>query len=255
MENVEFNKETPLYSGLYKSIIQYIDIDKLTVPKRPPVGRRALDALSASVAALGFLRPLFVTKDLAVADGARRLSAALSLGARRVPFVYYPNPFVFEDDLIITRLKTENVPFFDYAEALRVLTDKYLYSQEDVAAALGRSQSFVANKLRLLSLTADERRIIADGDLTERHARASLKIKDAAARTEALKVAAAARLGVAAAEDYFSSVASDGNAGAGTVLLRELDSVIKGYTSRIDVTVSSSPSPDGGVIYTVKIPT
>ena len=66
--------------------------------------------------------------------------------------------------------------FFQEAEAIERLISNYGMTQEDAAAHLGKAQSTVANKLRLLRLTEEERQIITDNHLTERHARALLRL-------------------------------------------------------------------------------
>ncbi len=66
--------------------------------------------------------------------------------------------------------------FFQEAESIERLISNYGMTQEDAAAHLGKAQSTVANKLRLLRLTEEERQIITDNHLTERHARALLRL-------------------------------------------------------------------------------
>ena len=76
---------------------------------------------------------------------------------------------------------------FEEAEALRGTIELCHTSQSEIAKRLGVSQSYVANKLRLLKLDKDEREAVLAGGLTERHARALLRLRDRTARREALE--------------------------------------------------------------------
>ncbi len=76
----------------------------------------------------------------------------------------------------IKMINDQNLNFFKEAEEIEKLISYYGMTQEDAAAHLGKAQSTVANKLRLLRLTEEERKLIIDNHLTERHARALLRL-------------------------------------------------------------------------------
>ena len=97
------NTLTPVYSGLYRSIIQYIDICQLKLPRTERIGKQTLTAFSESIRENGFLRPVYISTDFNVCDGIKRIAAARTMGYFSVPFVYAPTPLVFEDDLIIVK--------------------------------------------------------------------------------------------------------------------------------------------------------
>ena len=250
----EFNTEYPLYSGLYKSLIQYIDIDDIVSPKRPAISPSSVAAFSESLIRCGFLRPVYLSRDGAITDGRKRYAAARALGAKRIPCVVSPTPLVFEDDLLILKLRTERVTFFESADVLSVLTRSYLYSQEEVAAALGRSQSYVANRLRLLAFTEEERSLIRKYALSERHCRALLKLKDQSERLGAIEAVGSASMSVGDAEEYVSSLAASGGSPEGVKLRREIDSLLGSYSEKIDLSSSSTVDPDGTIVFTIKIP-
>ena len=252
--SVGFDTEYPLYSGLYKSLIRYIDVSDIVSPAKPALCQSSVASFTRSLAEHGFLRPVYLTKDGLISDGRKRFAAARALGAKRIPCVVSPTPLVFEDDLLILKLRTERIGFFESADVLSVLTRSYLYSQEEVAAALGRSQSFIANRLRLLAFTDEERKIVEENSLTERHCRAVLKIKDPSARRASLEAIAASSMSVSAAEEYAARAASSEGAGRAAGLRRDLDSLISSYSEITDVCSSSSVSPDGSIVYTIKIP-
>lgn len=77
---------------------------------------------------------------------------------------------------LVEYIRTQQLSFFDEAAAIHNLIEHYGLTQEEAAAKLGRVQSTIANKLRLLRLTVDERQTIIQHNLTERHARALLRI-------------------------------------------------------------------------------
>ncbi|MBQ7475751.1 MAG: hypothetical protein IJS78_07565 [Clostridia bacterium] len=91
---------------------------------------------------------------------------------------------------------------FAEAEAIRTLVGSCGLTQEKVASMLSCSQSFVANKLRLLRLSDADRELILSGRLTERHARAALRIRDPESRSAALREMIARGMNVASAEEY-----------------------------------------------------
>lgn len=77
---------------------------------------------------------------------------------------------------IAEKIRSYKLTFFDEALAIDKLIKFYGLTQEDAASELGRAQSTIANKLRLLRLSKEEQEIILKNNLTERHARALLKI-------------------------------------------------------------------------------
>lgn len=90
---------------------------------------------------------------------------------------------------------------FEQAAAIAELIYIYKYTQEQIARRLSTSQSYVANKLRLLRFGAEERAAILHGGLTERHARALLRL-GAEARTKAIDHVASKSLNVSQTEAY-----------------------------------------------------
>ena len=76
---------------------------------------------------------------------------------------------------------------FDEAEAIRAMIDMRSSTQDELARGLGVSQSYIANKLRLLSLSPDVRSKITEGNLTERHARALLRLDGERLQLEAIE--------------------------------------------------------------------
>ena len=200
---------------LYRSRqIQMIPIEKIAPNPRQP--RRhfddaALRTLADSVRQHGILQPLSVQKAgggcyLLVA-GERRLRAAGMAGLTRVPCILVQ---VSEEESAILAL-VENVQrcdlhYIEEAAAIARLIRTHGLSQEEAARRLGRSQSAVANKLRLLRLSEDCVALLRQFDLTERHARAVLRIAEDEQRLAALRHMGERGMTVAAAEEYVESL-------------------------------------------------
>lgn len=171
--------------------------------------------LADSIRRHGILQPLCVRKPISVGDlddyggvyeliaGERRLRAAKLLGMAEVPCIVVEADSLRSAELaIIENLQREDLNMFDEASAISALIDLYGLTQEEVAAKLSASQSYVGNKLRLLRFDDFERQVIIERRLTERHARALLRLGDARARRDALEAVIARGMNVAETEAY-----------------------------------------------------
>ena len=168
----------------------------------------ALMSLSESIRLYGILQPLSVTYQrdtgrYTLVAGERRLRAAKLLGMERVPAIIIDaDPRKSEELAIIENIQREDLNIFEEARAIASLITKYGLTQEEAASKLSVSQSYVANKLRLLKLSRDEIEYILEAGLTERHARALLRIKEPAPRMSALRQIVTRGMNVATAEEY-----------------------------------------------------
>ena len=142
-------------------------------------------------------------------SGERRLRASILAGLNVVPCIIID---VNERNsallALIENIQRANLSFFDEAAAIADLIELYGMTQEDAAIRLGMAQSTVANKLRLLKLTEDERQLIVASSLTERHARALLKLKDSEQRLEVIKKIAKENYNVEKSEAFIESIIS-----------------------------------------------
>ena len=245
-------KKTPKYSGYYNSIIQYIDINSLIPPPRNTMGSDCAARFASSIEKSGFLRPILIDSSGRIEDGAKRFFSSVMLGYSHVPCVMYPTPLIFEDDLIIRSLLSDALSFFQYAEKLKILTEKHLYSQECIASALGRSQSFIANKIRLLAFSAEDREKIIMSNLTERHCRALLRIRDAEQRSLVLSRVIISGMNVSTTESYISSILSV-SADPTDNFIYKLREFLKPYESLGDRCVTETCSYDGSVCFKITV--
>lgn len=169
-----------------------------------------LVTLAASIKTDGILQPLLVRRTRSgyeLVAGERRLRAAMIAGLETVPCIVCDatdrNSALMS---LIENIQRRDLGFFEEADAIARLIDLYGMTQEDAAARLGYAQSTLANKLRLLKLSAAERRIITENNLTERHARALLKISDPDKRMEALNRVVKGKLNVEKTEALIDSM-------------------------------------------------
>ena len=171
----------------------------------------ALLELADSIKHYGILQPLTVRRKTGggfeLVAGERRLRAARMAGLREVPCLVSS---VSEEDssilALIENIQRRDLNYMEEAVAMQKLIEAYGFSQEKVAEKLGKSQSAVANKLRLLKLSADCAELLLSKGLTERHARALLRIEGDEERMEALRTIIAKGYNVAQTEAYIETV-------------------------------------------------
>ena len=166
---------------------------------------KALGALADSVSRHGILEPLIVRRQdgkYELIAGERRLRAAAIAGLDTVPCIIREATDTDSAELaVIENLQREDLDMFEEAEAIRSLIEVCRITQETAAAHLSCSQSYVANKLRLLKLDEEQRRQVIENGLSERHARALLRITDND-RSTVLGEFIKRKMNVAAAEEY-----------------------------------------------------
>ncbi len=171
----------------------------------------ALQDLSASIAQYGVLQPLLVSpaedgRYMLIA-GERRLRASKMAQLEEVPVIVseYTTQQIAEIALI-ENLQREDLHYLEEAEGYEKLMNQFHLTQEAMAARVGKKQSTIANKLRLLRLSAPVRKVLVDAGLTERHARALLKLDSEAKQLEALAVIVAKNYSVRQTEEYINKL-------------------------------------------------
>ena len=149
---------------------------------RKEFDQESLWELSESIRDFGILQPLLVRKGAygyELIAGERRLRAAKLAGCTDVPvLVREMTDAQMAEIALIENLQRENLHFFEEAEGLQRLLTEFCFTQEKLAVRMGKKQSTIANKLRLLRLSVKVRQIIQKEKLSERHARALLAIED-----------------------------------------------------------------------------
>lgn len=189
--------------------VQYIPLGRIRPNPQQP--RRSFDEeglaeLAASIRSCGILQPLTVRRageGYELVAGERRLRAARIAGLREVPCLVAQ---VGEEDsallALMENLQRRDLDCWEEAQAIARLISRYGLSQEEAARRLGRVQPTVANKLRLLRLPEDVRALLRENGLTERHARALLRLQDPEVQRRAAGDMVRRGMNVAQAEAY-----------------------------------------------------
>ena len=200
-------------STITKSEIMQVSVSKIIPNPNQPRKFFAEDGilrLADSIKQHGIIQPLVVRQCgeyYELIAGERRLRAAKELGLDTVPCVISDiNEEKSAEVSIIENIIREDLSIFEQASAIEALIDTYSLTQEQVAEKLSVSQSFVANKLRLLRYNNEEREIILQNNLSERHARAILRIFDHEMRVNVLKQVVNKGLNVSKTEELVSSL-------------------------------------------------
>lgn len=198
------------------SRVRYIPIN--AVRPNPQQPRRSFDEtalreLADSISAYGILQPLTVRDRGGVYElvaGERRLRAARIAGLREVPCLIAE---VGEEDAallaLIENLQRRDLDYMEEAAAIARLIRRYGLSQQQAAEKLGKSQPTIANKLRLLRLSAPVIDCLRQYSLTERHARTLLRLTDPEQQLAAARHIGKRGLNVAQTEQYIDRLTAE----------------------------------------------
>ena len=201
--------------GVRRGGILYLrpdDIAPSPVQPRRYFDETALQELSESIRSYGVLNPLTVRLRAGryeLVAGEWRLRAARIAGLREVPCILVDVSMEDASLLaLVENLQRKDLDCWEEAEGIARLMSLCGLTQEQAAARLGKSPSAVANKLRLLKHSPAVRAAIRETGLSERHARALLRLPEEAQRLEAVAVIAQRELSVARTEAYIDSLLS-----------------------------------------------
>ena len=196
-----------LKNDFLSSRVRYIPLEHIVPNPHQP--RRdfdpaALAELADSIRQYGVLQPATVRtrgRDYELVAGERRFRAAKLAGLKELPCLIAQE----EDSALLAlmeNLQRRDLNYMEEAAAIAHLVQRWGLSQEEAARKLGKSQSAVANKLRLLRLPSAVVELLQQGDLSERHARALLRLADEEEQLAAAKTIIARGLNVAQTEEY-----------------------------------------------------
>ena len=258
-----------------RSGILYLRTDELQpnpVQPRTVFDEASLAELSESIRSYGILNPLTVRRRAGryeLVAGERRLRAAKLAGLREVPCVLMD---VNMEDAgliaLIENLQRRDLDFLEEANGIRQLIRMFGMSQEEAARRLGKSQSAVANKLRLLKLPEDVLETLRERGLSERHARALLRLKDDESRRAALRKIVEKDMTVAAAESYIDALLApketdreEGGEGKRSFVMRDLRLFLNSVTRSLELMKQGGVAADmerretpDALILTISIP-
>ena len=199
-----------LVSGRADRVLRRIRISEIV--RNPNQPRRYFDpeaiaTLAESIRQYGVLNPLTVRRTAnggyELVAGERRLRAARVAGLTDVPCLLINADG--EDSSVIAlveNLQRRDLVFFEEAKGFKRLIEQFGLTQEEAARKVGKTQSAVANKLRLLRLSQQNMELIRCNNLTERHARALLRLNDEADRINVTNYIIEHELNVSRTEEY-----------------------------------------------------
>lgn len=257
-----------------ENIISEIPIIKIRPNKAQPRKQFCNDdliQLSRSIAENGILQPLTVRKvtgtEFELIAGERRLRASVMAGLKKVPCIVIKctdkESAVYA---LLENLQRRDLSFFEEARGISRLIRRYGLTQEQAAQRLGKSQSTIANKLRLLRLTYEEQELIEQAELSERHARALLKIDDEDRRREALSKVISDNLNVQQTENLvgimtMQSPKTDKKQGSSKAVIKDVRIFLNTINKAIDTmrlsginAQSNKTDNENFIEYTIRIP-
>lgn len=186
--------------------ILLIDTDRIIPNKNQPrenFPEEDLELLSGSIRRNGIIQPLTVRKKGEIYElvaGERRLRAAKKANLRSVPCIIMD--IDEQSSAVISLLENiqrSQLNFLEEAKAIQTLSRYYGMRQEEIASSLGMSQSNVSNLMRILKLSPEALRLLSENGMTQRHARALLRL-DEEQQTEAAKTVCEKKLNVSQTE-------------------------------------------------------
>jgi ParB family chromosome partitioning protein len=189
--------------------ITYVGIDHIRpnpYQPRKQFNKMALEELCDSIKQYGVLQPINVRRlshsTYELVAGERRLRAATMAGLNEIPAIIIS---VDDNDsavmALIENLQREDLSYMEEAEGYSNLINEHGFTQEELAQKIGKSQSTIANKIRLLKLSPLVKKILSDNNLTERHARALLKLHDEQLQLKVLRLVCERGLNVKKTEE------------------------------------------------------
>ncbi len=189
--------------------ITYLNIDTVRpnpYQPRKQFSKAALEELCESIKQYGVIQPINVrkisTNHYELVAGERRLRAAIMAGLKEIPSIIVN---VNDNDsavlALIENLQREDLSYLEEAEGYNNLINDHGFTQEELAQKISKSQSTIANKIRLLRLPPMVKKILSDNNLTERHARALLKLHDEQLQLKVLKLVCEKGLNVKKTEE------------------------------------------------------
>ncbi len=222
----------------------------------------ALTDLAESIRQHGILQPLSVRRvgsRYELVAGERRLRAAQMAGLTEIPCIV-----MRMDDkesglaAMLENLQRQDLDFIEEADGIARLMNEWSMSQEQVARLLGKSQSAIANKLRILRHSQPVLNALRQAELTERHARALLKIPTEPEKMAAIAVISRLGMSVARTEKYIEDLLAEKNGKSPKVNVSSFLNNLHQSLQRIQLSgisaISERKETDSQIVLTITIP-
>lgn len=229
---------------------------------RERFSEEALEELAESIRRHGILQPLSVRRQgisYELIAGERRLRAGQLAGLTEIPCIV----MTMDDKesgmaALVENLQRQDLDYIEEARGISSLMQKWQMSQEQAARVIGKSQSAVANKLRLLRHSPQVLSALRAGGLTERHARALLKLPTETEKILAIEVICRQEMSVARTEKYIEQLLAGKPAPEKKVNLGAFFSHLDHSLSRIRLSgipaVSERRETEDQIVLTITIP-
>jgi len=222
----------------------------------------ALQELAESIRQHGILQPLSVRRVGSFYEliaGERRLRAGIMAGLTEIPcIVMSMDEKESGTAALIENLQRQDLDFIEEARGISLLMDQWSMSQEQAAKLLGKSQSGIANKLRLLRHSAQVLTAIREAGLTERHARALLKIPTEEQKMQVIFAIVKQEMSVAKTEQYIDDLLKEPSAKTPRVNLNAFLNNLNQSLARIQLcgisAVSERKETEDQIVLTITIP-
>lgn len=222
----------------------------------------SLEELAESIRRHGILQPLSVRRvgtGYELIAGERRLRAGILAGLTEIPcIVMRMDEQESAMTALVENLQRQDLDYIEEAQGIDLLLRRWNMSQEQAARLLGKSQSAVANKLRLLRHSPQVLEALRKAELTERHARALLKLPTEHQKLEAIGTIARQSMSVARAEQYIENLLNGQDtqqkkANVGAFLSYLNQSLARIQLSGISA-ISEKRETDSQIVLTITIP-
>ena len=229
-----------------------------------------LQELAGSIRTYGILQPLTVRRrngEYELVAGERRLRAAKIAGMTEVPCILLT---VDEEQsgmvALVENLQRRDLDYIEEAEGLARLMRQYGLNQEQAAARVGKSQSAVANKLRLLRHSPAVLSALRENRLSERHARALLRLPTEKERLDVLKVVIRQQMNVAKTDEYIESLLArkrqpEPKKGIRKLIVRDVRLFINSVNHNLDLirgagirAEASQEETESEIVLTIRLP-
>ena len=205
---------TALFGSAQKNKLAEIPISEIgTNPNQPRKhsSSASIDELAASIKQHGLIQPITVRRGTRskyeLVAGERRLRACIAAGLKSVDAIIISvTNYDSAAMALIENLQRENLNYLEEGEAYSNLITDFGLTQEELAEQIGKSQAYIANKLRILKLSPEIKKLLMEHKLTERHARALLRLETEELRKTAVNHICKMQLNVAQTEKYIESL-------------------------------------------------
>lgn len=174
----------PTKKAAEKNAVVEVKIDEIRGARaqaRNDFDDKKLEELASSIRTHGVLQPLLVRKmddQYELVAGERRLRAAKKAGLKKVPVIFFTADHAKAAEMgLIENIQREDLNVMEEAAAYHEMLEKYGHTQESLARVLGKSRSYIANTLRLLTLDEEMKEQIQKGNISAGHGRAILSVK------------------------------------------------------------------------------